>query len=301
MDKRLARVVISICLFLGILVTIIFSTQTSYSEESNKACASGCPTSTLNEDLSHGMRIFGSKKIYLSHKSFLNTPSEAHNFQGIFEISLSSDTLNPEQVYLKDQNTSAMNEYTLMPTQGFTKSDLLQGKVKSFTGQLYRGDIEECLRKVTRGASTCPISLLPGNLSVTVTIKKAVFICDYANTACKPKQPSSKLEYILFGDTTEQYVAHRITGAKDGDFDQIMKVSTPLKLTSGQSQTLLQKNYLMLTASKLANLRSNAIRPKQAVKSQSGAEFLINGIGKSVTLKIAQGDEYFMETDPNIF
>jgi hypothetical protein len=106
----------------------------------------------------------------------------------------------------------------------------------------------------------------------------------------------SRAEYILFGDDSEQYIAHRITGAPDGDFDQILRVDPPIELTQEQLAELEQNNYLKLIATKDgSNTRENAL------KSRSPIAFLINGQGKPVNLEMNKQTEYYLETDPNLF
>jgi hypothetical protein len=272
---------------------------------SSHPCTAGCPSSDFNPDLVHGMRMVGDNKIYISHKPFLNTPSEAHNFQAIFEVSLANSTGEDlQKIYLDDQKNHSMNEYSIMPIQAFTKAELLNGSLKSFKGQLYRGDIEECLRKTSRGTNTCPISLIPGNPEVTIAIQKPIYICEFDDSRCMPSNPISNLEYILFGDTSEQYITHRITGASDGDFDQILRLDKSLALTTEQASELAQNNYInLVSAEERKNLRNEAIGQTPEDKNSSTIEalFQVEGAGEPVKLEFSKDSEYFMETDPNIF
>jgi hypothetical protein len=298
------KVIIKNILLAALALLAVVSISLFSQPVSSHPCTAGCPSSDLAPDMVHGMRIMGDNKVYLSHKPFLNTPSEAHNFQAIFEVSFTnSNGENLEKIYLDDQKNRSMNEYSLMPTQAFSKAKLLDGSIKSFTGQLYRGDIEECLRKNSRGTKTCPISLISGNPEIKVSIKKAIYICDFADTGCMPSTPISNLEYILFGDASEQYIAHRITGASDGDFDQILRLEKSLSLTDEQASELAQKNYLkIVSAQERKNLRNEAIGQKTEDKNTSAIEafFQVNGEGTPVKLEFSKDSEYFMETDPNI-
>jgi hypothetical protein len=263
----------------------------------SQPCQQECPSSQINPDLVHGMRVFGDKQIYITHKPFLNTPSKAHNFQAIYQVDLIGlNDQNPQAIYLSDRQKDTLKEYTLMPTEGFTKTKLLNGSIKSFKGQIYRGDIEECLRKNSRGTKFCPLPLISNNPEVEVKIERAIFVCDFASPDCIPKVPLSKAEYILFGDDSEQYVAHRITGAPDGDFDRILRVDPPIELTQEQLAKLEQNNYLQLIATKDgSNTRETAL------KSRSPVAFLIDDQGKPVNLEMNKETEYYLEIDPNIF
>jgi hypothetical protein len=295
--KRITRLIL-----MAIAATLTVVSLLSKPAISNSACTQGCPSSKLNPDLVHGMRIVGDNSVYITHKPFLNTPSEAHNFQAIYEVDLlgltDNNSINPQEIYLSDQSQNSLNEYTLMPTQAFTKAELLNGSIKSFKGQIYRGDIEECLRKKSRGTKLCPIALIPGNPEVEVKIKKQVFVCDFADSNCLTKNAIANLEYILFGDDSEQYLAHRITGAPDGDFDQILRVDQTIQLNPEQVTKLNQNNYLKLVATdNLSNIRKNAIR----ARSMRQASFLIDNQGEPVNLTVDKDAEYYFETDPNIF
>jgi hypothetical protein len=303
--KRITRLIL-----IAIAATLTVISLLSKPAISKSACTQGCPSSKLNPDLVHGMRIVGDNSVYITHKPFLNTPSEAHNFQAIYEVDLvgltNNDSANPQEIYLSDQSQNSLNEYTLMPTQAFTKTELLNGSIKSFKGQIYRGDIEECLRKKSRGTKLCPIALIPGNPEVEVKIKKQVFVCDFADSNCLTKNamrsalalPIANLEYLLFGNDSEQYLAHRITGAPDGDFDQILRVAQTIELNPEQVTKLNQNNYLKLVATdNLSNTRKNAIRSG----SMREASFLIDNQGEPVNLTVDKDAEYYFETDPNIF
>ena len=150
------------------------------------------------------------------------------------------------------------------------------------------------MRKNSRGTKFCPIPLISNNPEVEVKIEQAIFVCDFADPNCMPKVPLSKAEYIIFGNDSEQYIAHRITGAPDGDFDQILRLDRPIKLDPEQLAELEQNNYLKL----LAKDKSNT---KNAAKLRSPTLFLINGQGKPVNLEMSKQTEYYLETDPNIF
>jgi hypothetical protein len=288
-------------LLAGLTVLVIASISLLSKPASSHPCKIECPTSSLNPDLVHGMRIVGDNKVYISHKPFLNTPSEAHNFQGIFEVTLTGlGDRDAMQVYLNAQKNDAIDEYTIMPTEAFTKSDLLSGKIKAFKGQIYRGDIEECLRKVSRGTETCPVALMEDNPEVTIAIAKSIFICDFADSSCMPSTPDKQLEYILFGDDSEQYIAHRITGASDGDFDQILRLKNPIQLSPALANELAQKNYLQLiVANEISNKRENAIA--NSADNKRMFSFIIKDSQTPIELEIGTDSEYFIETDPNIF
>lgn len=289
-------------ILIAIAATLTVISLLSKPAISNSACTQGCPSSELNPDLVHSMRIVGDNSVYITHKPFLNTPSEAHNFQAIYEVDLAGltneNSANPQEAYLSDQSQNSLNEYTIMPTQAFTKAELLDGSIKSFKGQIYRGDIEECLRKKSRGTKMCPIALIPGNPEVEIKIKKKVFVCDFADSNCIPQNAISKLEYVLFGDASEQYIAHRISGAPDGDFDQILRVDQTIQLTPEQLTKLNQNNYLKLvTTDNRSNTRKDALRSRSMMEGS----FLIDDQGEPVKVAVNKDAEYYFEIDPNIF
>jgi hypothetical protein len=150
----------------------------------------------------HGMLVVGSSKIYLSHLPMFHTP---HDYQVIIEAELDASS---KKAYLSHLKNSAETVYTLVP-ETFVLPEMIKSP-KPFKAQIYKGHFE-------RGGAVIAET-------VTVVIKKIVYFKKFLSTAVKPLNGS----YILFGNETEQFMAHAITAKPD--FDQILKVKTDINL-----------------------------------------------------------------------
>lgn len=232
------------------------------------------PTQMNDQPDEHGMRIVGNKTIYISHMGwFSNYPTKTHDYQAIFEVIFSGKD-KPQEKYLSDQMADPnKNEYTLEPTENFPLPNLGSGKLKSFKANIYRGQFER--------PNTAP-SLLAGD--VNVQIKRVVYFRRFDPQAKLP----SNLEYLLFGDRSEQYVAHLLTSPRD--FDQILAVKTPLPLKNAElakAVRIVFPNRQTPNEQALANLALKANDNEQVVQ--------LNGEATNRQM-LAVESEYFMET-----
>lgn len=216
----------------------------------------------------HGMRIIGEKTICLSHMPLFG--SSCHKYQVLLEATFKGDG-NPQAKYLQDQaRNPTQNEYTLEPTEQFWLPGLESGRIKSFKANIHRGQYE-------RNATP---QLLARN--VTVEVKRVVHFREL-----KPNINASRLsEYLLFGNRSEQYLAHLITAPSD--FDQILSVKNPLPLTDAQ---LTKAVRLVLPNRPIPNPQRKV---QQALKPNDQPAALINGKGDRVRIDV--GMEYFLET-----
>ncbi|MBD2305538.1 hypothetical protein H6G17_08420 [Chroococcidiopsis sp. FACHB-1243] len=222
----------------------------------------------------HGMRVVGNHKIYLSHMGiFKDYPTTNHDYQALFEVIFVGKD-NPQAKYLSDQKQDATkNEYTLEPTEHFLLSDLAAGKRKSFKANIYRGQYER--------PELNPIGLVS---NATVNVKRVIYFKRFDPQAKLP----SNLEYLLFGDRSEQYVAHVLT--KPRDFDQILAVKTPLNLTNAE---------LAKTVSLTFPERPTPNEPALAnmvLKANNGEQYqvLVGDAAKPQQIELAT--EYFLES-----
>jgi hypothetical protein len=228
------------------------------------------PASSQTPQCIHGMRIIGEKTIYLTHMPLFN--SQCHSYQVILEATFTGDG-NPQDKYLTDQAQNLIqNEYTLEPTEQFWLPGLESGRIKSFKANIHRGQYER---------NSTP-QLLAKN--VTVEVKRIVHFRKF-----EPKVNASKLtQYLLFGNVSEQYLAHLITSPPD--LDQILSVDKPL--TSLGNVQIPGTIRLVLPERTITSLRTKL---QQALKPNDETTVLINGKGQP--LKIKAGAEYFFETD----
>lgn len=147
----------------------------------------------------HGMLIFGKEKIYASHLPMFHSP---HDYQIILELELDN---NAKKLFIADQeNNSEYNTYMIEPEK-FILPDMIQNP-KPFKVNLYRGHFERGGKKIAS--------------DIVVSIKQVIFYKKFNAAEAK----SSTTNFIFFGNTKEQFMAHQITNKPD--FDQILQVKT---------------------------------------------------------------------------
>ena len=158
----------------------------------------------------HGMLMVGNRTVYLSHLPMFHSP---HDYQIILQVNL------PPQVqaaYVNDRFKTHQRIYTLVPDQAFNLPTEVMEK-KPFTATIFRGHFE-------RGG----VAILK---NVVVNIQKVVYFHKF-NPA---DHPLPQLEYFLFGNPPELFMAHLIVVCPD--YDQVIAVATahpvpPLRLAS---------------------------------------------------------------------
>lgn len=149
----------------------------------------------------HGMLLFGSEKIYVSHLPMFHSP---HDYQIILELELSKQD---KQKYVSDKNKNAnYTTYTIEPEK-FVLPDMVNNP-KPFKVNLYRGHFE-------RGG----IEILK---NITVKIVSVVYFKKFNSEETKSKTSN----FIFFGNEKEQFLAHEITNKPD--FEQFIEVKTNL-------------------------------------------------------------------------
>jgi hypothetical protein len=146
----------------------------------------------------HGMLMVGSNKIYLCHLPMFHSP---HDYQLIMEADLGQEG---NRIYLEDRKSHPLEKiYTLQPQERFVLPAMIQNP-RTFSGKIYRGHFE-------RGGT--PIAE-----SVGVKIMQVIYFKNFD----KDPHKAEALDYILFGSSREQFIAHLITAKPD--FDQVLGV-----------------------------------------------------------------------------
>lgn len=167
----------------------------------------------------HGMVIFGGgaegKTLYASHVPMFHQP---HDFQAIFEISVSRPRVEVEKLYRAKAFKEGKQLLMTLKPKPFVLPALLSGKINSFTAEIYQGNFED-------GG----VKLLDG---VTVTVNKIVH-----QHQLKLSAEPVELTYLVLKDG---YAAHLI--AAPNSFDEIvqLKESLPegLKVIKGTEDAL---------------------------------------------------------------
>ncbi len=208
----------------------------------------------------HGMVVMGEKTIFLSHLPLFKTATynSPHDYQVILQATFRHATQNATQIYRKDRKQTKTRLYTLEPEKFVLPT--LAGPVSDvphrteFQGTLYRGHFE-------RGGE-------PILKNLTVQVSRVVHFRKFDPQAARPNQ----LQYLMFGTTSEQFLAHFIS--KPPDFDQILAVRS---LTPKISEADLRQCPILsisdrsdATASKLAEGFHGPIRLQTSKAALAG-------------------------------
>lgn len=156
----------------------------------------------------HNQMMIGEQTIYLSHlPMFMFDPkSHAHNFQVILEVTLTGPG-DAQAIYADDRRKNPdVRMYTMSPGAfEMVELDPQHQKRQSLTGTIFRGHLE-------RGGEP----IVPRAVAQVVNI---VYFHGFERDA----KPLAQLEYLLFGQAPELFLAHVIT--RPPDFDQLLSVT----------------------------------------------------------------------------
>jgi hypothetical protein len=166
----------------------------------------------------HGMLLFGTEKIYLSHLPMFDPP---HNFQVLLRVTMPGGRSDPHSTYLNDRAATGTKLYTFVPEEfpmlGLMGDFPQPPSVTSFSGSIFRGHFE-------RGGT----QLLAG---VTANVDEVVYLAELESTA-KPFE-GQKLEYLCFGEPRELFLAHTIRNRPS--FDHIVTFNFLDREVAGQA------------------------------------------------------------------
>jgi hypothetical protein len=172
----------------------------------------------------HNMMLVGTKGAFLSHLPMFVAQSPGpefdspHRFQVILEATFTDGERNLTDVYFKDRmKNPTVKMYTLNPDLFvLSQLDPKGAALKKFRGSaLVRGHLE-------RGGKSFigDFENPPEGGAFDVNVVNVVHFHEFDPKAAKP----AKLEYLLFGKSSELFLAHSIT--KPNDFDQIISIKT---------------------------------------------------------------------------
>ena len=172
----------------------------------------------------HNMLLVGTKSAFLSHLPMFVDKGPGpefdspHRFQIILEATFTNGERNLTDVYFKDRlKNSSVKMYTLNPELFvLLHLDPKGTAIKKFRGSaLIRGHLE-------RGGKSFigDFENPPEGGAFDVNVVNVVHFHEFDPKAVKP----ATLEYLLFGKSSELFLAHLIT--KPNDFDQIISIKT---------------------------------------------------------------------------
>ena len=150
----------------------------------------------------HGMLLFGSGPIYLSHLPMFHAP---HDHQLILEVEFLGAG-NPGAKYVADRAQSGESVYTWVP-KPFVLTDLMNASVAApeMQGTIVRGHFERGGTPITGGDVRC-------------VVKKVV----HAHPISAAGRRDTTLQYVVFGSPGAAFAAHLISGPPD--FDHVISV-----------------------------------------------------------------------------
>jgi hypothetical protein len=153
----------------------------------------------------HGMLLFGEKRVYLSHLPLFSM--QVHRYQVLLEATFTKAGGDPQAAYVKDRRAHPdISIYTFDPSPFvLPELDPKDPKRKSFTGRTVRGHFE---RKGN-------VQLDEG---VTANVTRVVHFRPFDAKA----EALPELEYLLFGEPDDAFLAHLIT--RPPDFDHVLSV-----------------------------------------------------------------------------
>ena len=156
----------------------------------------------------HGMLIVGEARVLMSHLPMFHPP---HDYQIIFETSLSAPDFDPRQKYVDDRHATQTPIYTWVP-KPFVLSDLLKPDPAppTMVGTIFRGHFER------------------GGIAITdENVEAKVERILYSRRLVASDPALTERRYVLFGSPSEPFLAHAIT--RPPDFDQIaaVDIATP--------------------------------------------------------------------------
>jgi glyoxylase-like metal-dependent hydrolase (beta-lactamase superfamily II) len=144
----------------------------------------------------HGMLMFGSARVYLSHLPMSRTP---HDYQLVFEAGLPASVLTQ---YRRDVAAHPGELYSLEPAAQWVLPNTIT-RDTVFPAHLYRGHFE---RGGVRIAADVP-----------VTVREVVMFRRF-----EPPDAAQPSSWFAVGHATERFLIHRIAGR--GDMDQVVQL-----------------------------------------------------------------------------
>jgi hypothetical protein len=154
----------------------------------------------------HGMLLFGEKKIYLSHLPMFSVP--VHRYQVILEATLTKSGSDPQAAYVQDRSEHTNTKVYTFEPEPFVLPDLDPGNARrnSFKGTIFRGHFE-------RGGEVI-------GSDVIVNVTRVIHFRQFDAQAAELPQ----LEYLIFGLAQELFTAHLIT--RPPDFDHVLAIKS---------------------------------------------------------------------------
>jgi hypothetical protein len=223
----------------------------------------------------HGHLVVGDDPIYLSHlPMFMFGPERhPHNYQVLLEARLSGPG-DPAAAYRADRARSGERVYTLEPEHfsltDFVSTDPRHPRLVRFQGTVYRGHFEREGRPILK--------------DVTVEIDRVIHFRAFVPGV----PPLPQLAYLLFGEGSQLYLAHRIT--RPPDFDQVLAVA----VSGATFDAAALRRGIPVTFPGRANTIDARLQEGERLEADARLD---EGEGLQVqVIEVAVGTEFYYET-----
>jgi hypothetical protein len=255
-------------------------------------------TATKDVATFHGMVLFGEETAYLSHLPMFMF---SHDYQAIFEVTLSREGTDPLAFYTQDRREnppgsperpdpeSKMYAFAPKTKDPFILTDLITSANphdaqspplrSSFRGVILRGHFDPDHHHEKNG----PVILD----DVTAHVTNAVLFRKFDPHAQEPPQ----LEYFLFGKARELFLAHVITGPPD--FDQILNV----QVDGHQFTDDELRQGLLVTFPGREDTADQRIQEQEQVTGQVQVPAQRPDGPRSLAVRLKAGTQYYFDMD----
>jgi hypothetical protein len=174
-----------------------------------RGTASAAERHPTDPPTTHNMLVVGEETVYLSHLPMFQAegkPPMPHRYQAILEV-----TFAKQEGYVKDRREHRTTNIYMLNPESFVLPELVSPDPQHKPLRLFKA--KEIVRGHFERDGRVPILQ-----DVEVSVKRVVHFREFDPQAQKAPQ----LEYLLFGNGQELFLAHVITAPPD--FDQILAV-----------------------------------------------------------------------------
>lgn len=204
----------------------------------------------------HGMVLFGSDQLYVSHIPMYMTP---HDHQALAKVSISATGLAAYERY----NKGGQQYFTIAP-RPFVLPQMLNGTLKSFQADIHRGSFEQGGPVIASG--------------VTVTVESI----EYQSRLSRSTAPLRTLQYLTVDDGENSFLAHKITAPNN--FDHIVQIKWLNKKSDSSNVVIDNSNVIkndsnLLDAIPSDSLKSFAATDRISSRLQVGQLFSVAADG----------------------
>jgi|SRR5215213_1783431 len=250
----------------------------------------------------HGMVLFGEQTAYLSHLPMFMSP---HDYQAIFEVTLSKEGTDPLAAYMQDRRENPERPHPKSKMYGFepiinladqdplTDLFVLADLVtpadpqnphspplrSSFKGNIYRGHFEDFHEHEKEGPKILE--------DIVAHVTNAVVFRKFDPHA----QELPQLEYFLFGKPEELFLVHVITTSPD--FDHALGVQVDDDQFTDEE---LRRGFLVTFPGR-ENSAQQKIDEQEEVTGQVQVPVERPDGPHSVAVQLKAGTQFYFETD----